>query len=219
MLEEWAEVASYDPPGVGEEPAAAEPTRQATVDGGLAELDRVGWDRFFVVADGWGISTGVAIATERPEGLCGLVLAHASLSLSMEGSRPALSPEVYAALTQLIRQNAPSFIRHGITQATGGSIDEELAENLLQRIPAENMLGIWEAVTTPEEDYADALLGLDCPMLLVKHDGCLMSTEEGFEDAVSALSHAQTLVVAEAPPTSAEFAEGLRRFCVAQFAQ
>ena len=51
------------------------------------------------------------------------------------------------------------------------------------------MLKSWEILTTPV-DYADPLLGLDCPMLLVKHEGCLMNTEEGFEDAVEALPEA-----------------------------
>jgi pimeloyl-ACP methyl ester carboxylesterase len=213
-LEEWADVASYDPPGMGAQSAPPAAMRQATIERGLAELARLGWDRFFLIADGWGISTGAAIATERAEALCGLVLAHASLDYSTEGERPAVSPQVYAALTQLIRQDAPSFLRHGIAQATGGSVDEELANRILERVAAENMLGAWEALTAPV-DYADAVLGLDCSMLLVKHEGCLMSTDEGFEDAVAALPDAETLAVPDAPPTSAEFAEALRRFCVA----
>jgi pimeloyl-ACP methyl ester carboxylesterase len=103
QLEEWAEVASYDPPGVGDEPTVAEPTRQALIERGLAELDRHGWDRFFLVADGWSIPTGVGIAAERADSVAGLILTHASLTHSVEGERPSVSPEVYAALTQLIR--------------------------------------------------------------------------------------------------------------------
>jgi pimeloyl-ACP methyl ester carboxylesterase len=212
-LEEWADVASYDPPGIGTEPAATEPTRGAVVGRGLLELDRLGWDRFFVVADGWGIPSGVAIASERADSLAGLVLTHASLNHSTEGERPAVSPEVYAALTQLIRQDATAFIRHAAAQVTGGSVDEELADKILERVPTDDMIVAWEALTSGEE-YADALLGLKCPMLLVRHEGCLMSTEEGFEDAVAALPEAQTLSVSDAPPTSAEFAEALRRFCL-----
>jgi pimeloyl-ACP methyl ester carboxylesterase len=214
QLEEWAEVASYDPPGVGDEPTVAEPTRQALIERGLAELDRHGWDRFFLVADGWSIPTGVGIAAERADSVAGLILTHASLTHSVEGERPSVSPEVYAALTQLIRQDAPAFVRHGIAQVTGGSVDEELAEKMLERLPTDDMLENWKVFTAPS-DYTDQLLSLDCPMLLVKHQGCLMSTEEGWEDVVAGLPEAATAAVPEAPPVSDEFAEVLREFCLA----
>jgi hypothetical protein len=199
---------------VGDEPPAAELTRRALLERGLAELDRLGWDRFFLVADGWSISTGVELASERADQLAGLVLTHASLTHSIEGERPSVSPDVYAAITQLIRQDTPAFVRHGITQVTGGSVDEELADRMLERLPTDNMIESWELLTTPV-DYANQLLSLDCPMLLVKHEGCLMSTEEGFEDAVAALPNAETASVPEAPPVSREFADVLRRFCLA----
>jgi hypothetical protein len=141
------------------------------------------------------------------------VLTHASLTHSIEGERPSVSPEVYAGITQLIRQDAHAFIRHGITQVTGGSVDEELAERMLERLPTDNLLENWELLTAPVE-YAERLLGLDCPMLLVKHEGCLMSTDEGFEDAVAALPDAETAAVPDAPPVSADFAEALRAFCL-----
>jgi pimeloyl-ACP methyl ester carboxylesterase len=211
-LEAWADVASYDPPGVGAEPPAAEPTRRALINRGLVEIDRLGWDRYFVVGDGWGIPTAVGIADERSDSLAGLVLTHASLSHTTAGERPTVSPDVYAALTQMISQDAPGFVRHAIAQVTGGSVDQELAERMLERLPTNNMLADWKQLTAGE-DYAEALLNLDCPMLLVKHDGCLMSTEEGFEDAASAISEAKTASVPDAPPTSAEFAGALQRFC------
>jgi len=212
-LEEWAEVATYDPPWIGAEPAEGPPSRQDVIERGLAELEALGWERFILVADGWGMATGVAIATARAESLAGLVLAHAALSHSTEGDRPSINPEVYAAFTQLIRQDAPSFLRHGTVQATGGSVDEELAEKIVERVPPENMILGWEAFTAPDE-YADDLLTLDCPMLLVKHEECLLSTPEGYDDAVAALPDAQTLAVTAAPAQSPEFADALRRFCL-----
>jgi hypothetical protein len=148
--------------------------------------------------------------------VAGLVLTHASLTRSIEGERPSVSPEVYAAITQLIRQDINAFVRHGITQVTGGSVNEELAERMLERLPTDNLIEKWELLTTSVE-YADQLLSLDCPLLLVKHQGCLMNTEEGFEDAVAALPDAETAVVTEAPPVSVEFADALRRFCVAHW--
>jgi hypothetical protein len=65
LLEQWAEVASYDSPGVGDEPEAPDPFAEATLRRGLREVEQRGWDRFFVVADGWGIPTGVRLAAQR----------------------------------------------------------------------------------------------------------------------------------------------------------
>ena len=48
----------YDPPGVGVEPPATELTQNGLVERGLAEVDRLDWDRFFVVADSWSIPPG-----------------------------------------------------------------------------------------------------------------------------------------------------------------
>src|SRR5215211_2523023 len=114
-------------------------------------------------------------------------------------------------MTELIRQDAPVFVRYGIAQVTGGSIDEDLARKMIERLPADDVIERWELLTAPV-DYAHQLLNLDCPWLLVKHEGCLMSTDEGFEDAVEALPEAESAAVPDAPPTSDEFAELLRRF-------
>jgi pimeloyl-ACP methyl ester carboxylesterase len=211
LLDQWAEVASFDPPGIGTEPGTL--TRQGTIERGVAELERLGWDRYVLVADGWGIPTGAGIAERSKDQLAGLVLTHASLTHSAAGDRPAVNPEVFAAFTQLIRQDAPSFVRYGIAQATGESVDEQLAEEILRRVPSENMLQGWEILTAPVDD-ADTILRLDCPMLLVKHEGCLMSTDEGFEDAAAALPQAETAAVPDAPPNSPDFAAILHDFCV-----
>jgi hypothetical protein len=40
LLEEWADVASFDAPGVGDEPPPEEFSVNAVVERGLAELDR-----------------------------------------------------------------------------------------------------------------------------------------------------------------------------------
>src|SRR3954447_13411122 len=105
MLEQWAEVASFDPPGVGDEPvpeglelhpdmplearrSALTEWRRVSAVRGLEEVDRLGWERFFVVADGEGIPTGLRIAAGRLDGVMGLALGHAALSRSTEGERP-----------------------------------------------------------------------------------------------------------------------------------
>lgn len=203
---------SYDPPGVGREPLSGAISREPVVQRGLDEVENASWDRFFIVADGWAIATAVRIAERRRENLAGLVLGHAALSQRTEGDRAPINREVFAAMNQLIKNDAPSFIRYGIAQVTGGSIDEDIAEEILARVRAEYVAQGW-ATLTADDPFGEALTRLDCPLLLAKHEGCLMSTDEGFEDAVAALPYAETLAVTDAPSTSSQFAKALRRFC------
>src|SRR2546430_17280274 len=67
QMESWAEVASFDLPGVGDEPRPEILDRSVIVNRGLEELDRRGWDRFFVAVDGWGAPSAIELALERPE--------------------------------------------------------------------------------------------------------------------------------------------------------
>jgi pimeloyl-ACP methyl ester carboxylesterase len=212
LLEEWADVRSYDPPGTGDEPPPAEWSRQAVVDRGLEELDRAGWDRFFLVADGWGVAVAARIAEQRGDSVLGLALGHACLSFRREGERASIDGPVMAAMRQLIANDAPAFILHGIVQATKGSVDEALAEKILARAPREHMSEAWAAISA-DEDFAEALERVSCPMLLAQHEGCLVITDEGFEDAVAAFPRAETLRVPDAPCVSPAFASALRSFC------
>src|SRR3954453_362035 len=88
LLEEWADVASFDAPGVGDEPPPAETTREAIAKRGLEELAHLGWDRVTVVADEFGGGTAVTLASQRPEAVEGLALSHACLTHRLEGDRP-----------------------------------------------------------------------------------------------------------------------------------
>jgi pimeloyl-ACP methyl ester carboxylesterase len=218
LLEDWADVLSYDPPGVGDEPLPrdiadiGELTRTVVVERGLEKLDQAGWSRFLLVADGWGIANAVGVATSRPQAVAGMALGHAALSFAREGERAPINTEVYEAFTQLVKQDAPAFVRHGIAQLTKGGIDEELAERIMERIPNEFMIEGWTAFTA-DKPFGDELLRLDCPLLLAKHEGCLMNTDEGFEDAIAALPHAETAAVDDPPSASPGFAKALRRFC------
>jgi hypothetical protein len=220
QLEGWAEVASYDPPGIGNEPPPVEPTpeviregfRESIIERGLTELERRGWDRYLIAADGWAGVSAAHIAERRREGLLGLALGHASLSLSKSGSRPVYNPEVYAAVTELLNKDTTAFLRHGIPQATHGSVDEELAEQIIERIPTTLLVDGWDALTA-DEPFGEILLALDCPMLLAKHEGCLMSTDEGFEDAVAAFPDAETVGCQDAPCVDPGFADAIRAFC------
>lgn len=217
QLERWAEVASFELPGVGGEPLPEEDperlTRQLVVERGLRELERLGWDRFFIAADGWAIAVAARIAGARRDSVLGMALGHATVSFRREGERAPINGPVWDAMRQLLLQDHEAFIRFGIAQSTRGSIGEELAQRMVERFPRELMLLGWERVTADDEPFADLLRELEAPLLLAKHEGCLMSTDEGFEDAVAALPRARVVAVPFAPSTSEEFAEALRSFC------
>lgn len=217
-LEEWADVLSYDAPGVGDEPLPAgvshisELTRAHLVEHGLRKLDAVGWERFFVLADGWGVADAVDIASRCEGAVAGIALGHASLGYGREGERAPINAEVYDAFTQLVKQDAPSFVRYGIAQLTKGGVDEDLAQRIVDRIPDDFMLDGWVALTA-EASFKDELLALGCPLLLAKHEGCLVSTDEGFADAVAALPHAQVEAFDDPPAASPNFADAMHAFC------
>ena len=215
-LDEWAEVAAFELPGVGGEPLAKgdpkELDRELVVKRGLREVDDHGWDHFFIAADGWAIATAARIAQMREEAVAGMVLGHATLSFRRDGERAPINGPVWDAMNQLLSQDHEAFIRHGIAQSSGRSISEDLAQQMIDRFPRDLMLLGWERVTADDE-FGDLLKGLDCPMLLAKHEGCLMSTDEGFEDAVAALPGAKTIAVPDAPSTSPDFARAMRKFC------
>jgi hypothetical protein len=214
-LDEWAEIASYDPPGVGEEPREEKLDRRSVAARGLAELDRRGWERYFIATDGWGIPSALQIAVEQPGRVLGVVLGHAKLSFRRTGERAPLSDAVIGALTELLRTDHEAFVRHGIAQITGGSVSEGLAERMIERFPQDLMVTGWEAITRDDTDIGALLSQLDCPLLFANHVGCLGSTQEGFDDASAAFPHAKTVRVKDAPLSSFEFAEAMHGFCEA----
>lgn len=223
-LSEWADVAGYDHPGVGDEPMDAELAedlrtgrtrlRDLFVERGLAEADRLGWARFFVVADGWGTATAARIAVARPGAVQGVALGHASLTYDMDGERPVVSREVYAAMRQFLAQDHREFIRHGIVQMTQGSVDDELAGRMIERFPRSEWLELaWDSLLEPEP-IGELLREYGGPLMLAQHVGCLSFTDEGFAEAADAFPAARTLGVEKAPSGSPEFADALRDFCL-----
>lgn len=213
LLEEWADVVSYDLPGVGAEPPPTGAlTPQAAVEHAVAKLDATGWERCFLVADGWGFGTAVALGGERPDVVVGMALGHPCLSYRRTGERPPMNAEVYDAFTQLVKNDAPSFIRYGISQMTKGAVDETRAAAIMERVPPDLMARGW-LVMTSEQDFEPQLRAIERPLLLAKHDGCLVNTDEGFDDVVAALPRAEVASFEEPPAASPEFAQLLRSFC------
>jgi hypothetical protein len=211
-LEEWAEVASFDIPGVGEEPAAEPLDRQRMVDRGLAELERRGWERCVVVGDGTGATTAAGLVQGRPEAAQAVAIGHARLSNRTDGERPPMSRELLEAFGQLLRQDYPAFIRHGVAQMTHGSIDDGRAARMMERVPMDVARRAWQ-ITMEQEPVAELLEGFDVPLLFAQHEGCLVSTSEGFEDAVAAFPKARVVGYPDAPAATPAFADDLRSFC------
>jgi pimeloyl-ACP methyl ester carboxylesterase len=213
QLEDWADVASFDAPGVGDEPPAETFGRDAIARRGLAELDRRGWERCVVVADGFGGFSAVRLAEARPEAISALALGHARLSNAMEGERAPVNRAVVEAFSQLVRNDFRSFIRHGLTQVTHGSFGEELAERMLERVPSDVAGAAWDMASNEPEPFGEVLAALDVPLLLARHEGCIVTTDEGVEDALAAFPDARTVSVPDSPAVSPQFAEALRSFC------
>jgi pimeloyl-ACP methyl ester carboxylesterase len=225
-LEEWAEVATFDAPGVGDNEVPFEvdldPSRraellarwrEAAAQVGLDEVDRRGWERFVVVTESWGAPTAVLIARMRRDGVLGLAMGHAALSHSTEGERAPERAGVLAAMTQLGRQGSEAFVRYGIAQMTRGGIDEDTAQKMVERFPdMELVTAMLEALGHEAEPIGDELGALEAPLLLAKHEGCLGSTDEGFEDIVAAFPNAETVVCPEMCASSPAFAAALQRF-------
>jgi pimeloyl-ACP methyl ester carboxylesterase len=214
LLEEWAEVASYDAPGVGGEPRPEQLTADTILERGLTELDRRGWERAVIAGDEVGSVSAARLAGKAPERVAALVLGHACLSFKGEGDRAALNAEVFDALTKFARFDHRTFAR-AVAQSTQGAYDEDLVDSYIERVPEGVGAAYLEVITEriDEQLLGDALSGLKVPILLGEHRDCAMWTREGFADAAAALPEAVTVSTTEKPGTSPEFAEAVRRFC------
>jgi len=216
-LEEWADVASYDAPGVGDEPPVDDFGSEAVARRGLAEVDRRGWERFVVVADEWGVVAASHLAVAAGVRVRGLALGHARLSNSIDGPRPAINREVLNGVRNLIRADARTYAQQ-LFKLTGGETSEggyhqDLVDEYVRRVPLGAALAFYETPTEAARGLDDRLKGLDVPMLLTQHEGCLIFTGEGFEDAAAALPHARTAGYTEKPSTCPAFSEELRESC------
>ena len=217
LLEEWADVASYDAPGVGEEAAVEDPGSQATAQRGLEEADRRGWDSFVVVADEFAVAAASHLAVAARDRLRGIALGHARVSNGVDPPRPALNREVLFGIQSLLRTDPRTFVRQLFKMTGGegsaGGYGEAMADEWLRRVPLEVAAPFYEAREGEGAEMGERLASLNVPMLLAQHRGCLMFTEEGFEDAVAALPEARVYRCSEKPSTSAEFVPVLREFC------
>jgi pimeloyl-ACP methyl ester carboxylesterase len=217
-LSEWAEVATFDAPGFGDEPAPdIGPDlvyREALVRRALREVESRGWEEYFVAGDAWGTATAVRVAIAQPDRVLGVALGHASVDYATEGERPSVNGEVVAAMTQLMSTDYDSFVRYGITQFTQGGFDDGMATEIVRRFPPSAIAAhVWDAHVERPEPIAELLGRVDKPLLLGKHEGCLVFTAEGYDDLVASFPEADTVAVSKASAASEEFATALRSFC------
>jgi pimeloyl-ACP methyl ester carboxylesterase len=213
LLEQWADVASYDGPGIGNEPMADPLDADVLVARGLAEVDRRGWDRCVIAGDDMGNSIAVRIATARPEMVEGMALGHAALSFSTEGSDAPVNAEIMAAFNKLLDTDYRAWVR-AYTQVTQGAYDDATMERFLERVPEEvcrRNQQLVEAIAA-EADVGGALRQLNVPLLLAGHSDCLVFNSEGYQRAIAAFPEATTITTPEKPSCSPAFAEALRAF-------
>lgn len=210
LLEEWAEVASYDPAQASERGPVS---RESLVELGLEELDGLGWDSYFIAGDTFGTGTAARIAHARRDDVRGVALGHACASWDMDGDRAPIRRELWEAMAQLMRRDVDSFVRYGITQLTQGSFDEAVARRMVERVPTEQLEAVWTLIRDEREPIGELLAETGRPLMLAKHDGCLMFTDEGFDDLRASFPDARTLVAVRAPCADEGFARALREFC------
>ena len=224
LIEEWAETASFDVPWVSAEPPAEGHLLDVATRRAFDELDRRGWDRCVVVGDDWGSAIATRMAELRPAAVQALVLGHACLRYSREGARPSLNSEVADLLLRLASVDFRTFARQMFTGwdprigATGQQAGHEsAADQYIERVSPEAARAFLETImsmqTGAEPSLAENLRGFDAPLMLVKHEGCLLFTPEGFEDAATAIPSARTAATPVKPSVSPEFAAILRDFC------
>ena len=213
QLETWAEVASYDAPGVGGEPLPEEPTLSGVGERGLELLDRLGWGRCVIAGDEYGAYSAIHLASEHPERVAGLAVGHACLSFRLDGPRAPMNADVMTAFVNLADVDYRTYVRH-LTQLTQDAYDDDLADEYRERVPQATTLAyLTKLAEVSGENLEPLLRDLNRPLLLAKHDGCLGWTDEGFEDAVAALPDPATASMRVKPSASPEFDEALQAFC------
>jgi|RhiMetdeSRZDD1v2_1073273.scaffolds.fasta_scaffold859834_2 hypothetical protein len=217
LLEEWAEIASFDAPGVGDEPGDDPFSSEEVAQRGLTEIERRGWDRCVVVADEFGVAAATELLAAAPGVVQAIAVGHARLSNDVEGDRAPINREVFAGMGVLVRADTRTFVRQ-LFRLTGGETmeggyGEDMVDAYLERVPIERMVPFWETRHEDGQKIGERLRNVEIPILLAQHKGCLLYTDEGFEDVVAALPRANVVRTDDKPSTSPEFARMLEAWC------
>ncbi len=221
QLEKWADVASFDPPGVGAEPRREGLLPEAIVARGAEEIERRGWTHCIVAGDDFGAVFATLVAAAQRPNVVGLALGHACLQYRLDGPRPTMIPDLIDMSRRLLDIDFGAFIRQDVgvwdsrADYSAESADD-LVEELVERVPrkfAFQLMDELEAgITDAGASLEPFLRQLDLPLLLAEHKDCVMFTPHGYEDFVAAFPDAETAATPESPCLSAEFATALRGF-------
>lgn len=212
LIADWADIASYDHPGLGPDAPAEELTLESTVQRGVDELNRRGWNDAVLVGDQFGSGLAVFVARAWEGTVRGLALGHACLHYRREGPRPAISEAVAAfqlQLTQVGPAAAEQMFVQGLELTYGADVAAGIRERLSPTFTSQYTQLLLEH---DDAELGEPLRELDVPLLFVQHRDCPLWTDEGFEDAVAAFPDAKTLATVDNPGSSPEFAEALREF-------
>ena len=113
-----------------------------------------------------------------------------------------------------------AFLRHGMLEALTALRDHTpalwgrmTARQMVERVPAGQLPALWSMIRDDHEPIGELLGEIDLPLLLAKHEGCLMFTDPGFDDICAAFPSASTVAVDGAPSADEGFAGALREFC------
>ena len=217
LLEEWAEVAAYDLPGLGETepPDQLDLSATSLVARGVQELEQRGWSEAIVVGDQFGSGLAVLVADAWDGDVRGVALGHACLTYAREGPRPAISAiaaDFQLQLTRLGRAQADQMFLQGVEMTYGA----EVADGIRARLsPGFTQQYAQLLLANQDIDLEPTLRELGVPLFFAQHKDCGLWMPEGFEDAVAAFPEARTLIVDENPGSSPEFAAALREFAAA----
>jgi pimeloyl-ACP methyl ester carboxylesterase len=221
QLAEWADVASYDPPGVGEEPRAEGSLPEAIIERGVVEIERREWTECIVVGDDFGSIFATLIAAAQRPRVIGLALGHACLEHRLGGERPTMSAEVADMSRRLVGIDFRAFIRQDVgiwDPRPGYSVEssDELVEAMTSRVPREFAVTLLEELEAGISEGGSSLepflRELALPLLFARHEGCIFFTPHGFDDAVAAFPDARTVATHASPCLSGDFADALREF-------
>ena len=131
----------------------------------------------------------------------------------MEGDRPARNAAVWDVLSEMIGKGREQFAPFALSQFTRDGIDEALAAEMVERVPVPVFESMIEAGAVARYDLTESLRALEVPILLAQHQGCLLYTDEGYEDAVDAFPEARRCSTEKMCSADPAYAEALKEFC------
>jgi hypothetical protein len=191
-LADWADVASFDAPGVGANRDLELRGVAGVVDAGRARLDELGWDACGIVCDSHAQAAGIGLALAEPERVTGIFIGHAASRYTVRGPRPALNPSVRDVAQRLLETDYRAFAR-AVTQMTRGLLDEAQVDAWVAEVPHPVARDIFAELMQEEPELVSRLAGSDLAIVLGRHKDCVIWAPEAFADACADVPDATTV--------------------------